>query len=397
MRAGLASAAAVAGLGAAAGLAGCSGGDEKVSAEPANPSAGKLGGKLVLYTSCSESLINAAVPAFMQDMGVAVSVVRGTTSELMARLEADAAAGARVADVVWGGDASWYEAAPERFATYVAGENGAMREGCRNASGVCTPVTREVAVLVRGSGSAANAAGAAEGEGADRAAGADAGTDEAGATAEPAVPRDVTGYTTLFSRGLADCAYEDPAVSEAGLLHLASLSASLGASDANAPWRWAQELSAVGVVAAEDEAGDGEPVLSVVDEGAAAWGLGLEQSCLAAAREGHAVEAVYPAEGEAVSCGCTAIVRDCANLSQAQVWVDYVVGQGCQQVLVSEAAARPVRADVNDPEGVPEVPDPKTVDREGLLATWASVVDGTWEPVEEPAEEAAVSDTPAAL
>ena len=378
--AGLAAGLAAAGLGVATGLTGCSGGDEKVSAEPANPSEGKLGGKLVLYTSCSESLINAAVPAFMQEMGVAVSVVRGSTAEIMARLEADAAAGVHVADVVWGGDASWYEAAAGRFATYVAGENSAMREGCRNASGVCTPVTREVAVLVRGT--------AGEGAGAEAA---------VAGGAEPEAAREVTGYTTLLSRGLAGCAYEDPAASEAGLLHLASLVSSLGASDANAPWRWAQELVATGVPAAEDEVGDGEPVVSAVGEGAAAWGLGLEQPCASAAREGHAVEVAYPAEGEAVTCCCTAVVRDCANLAQAQAWVDYVVGQTCQQLLVSEAAARSVRVDVNDPEGVPEVPDPRELDREVLLATWASVADGTWEPVEEPADGEGTSDVPVAL
>ena len=380
--------AAAAGLGAAAGLTGCSGGDEGVSAEPTNPSEGKLGGKLVLYTSCSESLINAAVPAFMQESGVAVTVVRGTTGELLSRLEADFAAGMHVADVVWGGDASWYEASSERFATYVAGENGAMREGCRNVGGTCTPVTREVAVLVRGVGEkdVRAAADADDGEG-----------EGSAAESESVSSPKVTGYTTLLSRGLTDCAYEDPAASEAELLHLAGLAAGLGTSDPNAPWQWAQELSTAGVLSAEDEAGDGEAALAAVDEGTAAWGLSLEQPCVAAERAGHAVEVVYPAEGEAVTCGCTAIVRDCANLAQAQAWVDYVVGQPCQQVLFSEAAARPVRADVNDPEGLPEVPDPKTVDREALLATWVSVVDGTWEPVEEPANEEAASEASAEL
>lgn len=438
LRAALA-ASACAGLGC---LAACSGGKENVPAEPAptNPSEGKLGGKLVLYTSCTESLVNAVVPAFMEESGTAVRVVRGTTGELLARLGQEAASGEVVADVMWGGDASWYvptsgeknpgepgsDADGSPFQAYVSADNASMREGCGNVAGVATPVTREVAVIAVGAGPALDGAGgtaaagdaAPDGVGDDAAAaddatadsaegdaGADAATEGADATAastgadvasaEPADAVAPTGYEDLLDRAdaTAAVAIERPEESAAALAHLAALRADLGKTDPDAPWAYAGELFAMAQVTSTDEAGDGEAALAAVLEGDAVCALTLEQACLASAAEGLGVSVVYPEEGTLVTCGCTAIVRDCAHLSQARAWVDFVTGEACQRALAEQAFSRPVREGVEDPSGLPEVPSPQEVAREELLATWGSVEDGSWQPesesdAAEPSEEA---------
>lgn len=431
----------------AGGLSGCDGGDENVPAEPVsvNPSEGKLGGKLVLYTSCSESLVNAVVPAFMEELGVSVSVVRGTTGELTSRVAEDAAAGRRVADVLWGGNASWYAGMGEAglLEKHVSAGNGSMRAGCGCAGGTCTPVTREVVVIALGpeqgdKGAEVDAESGAVASGDDASAVADAeavagqdGTDamaegddadsEASDDADLADVVRATGYRSLVETGVpGGVALEAPETSDAGLAFAASVdvllsradadegdegagaegvdsdgsgasasdpaedapAADLVTSDPNAPWEYLRELLGVATVVSEDEAGDGEAALGAVLLGDAGAAIAFEQACLASAREGHDLEVVYPEEGLAVTRGCTAVVEGCENLEQARAWVDFVTGQACQQLIASEALGRPVRGDVGDPEGLPEVGEVVEVDRDRLVATWAAVADGSWEPTE---------------
>lgn len=400
-------------------LTACSGGDEDVTAEPAptDPSEGKLGGKLVLYTSCTESLINAVVPAFMEDSGVAVRVVRGTTGELLGRLGEELSAGEPVADVLWGGGASWYvtgsgekggAAAEESggataglFQSYVSAENAAAREGCGNVAGIATPVTREVAVIAVGDVAGA-AAGPPTDDGAEAGAGEatpDSGSEpgsasESGSDASSETSSDASSETgkdaiAFVPAGYADLldprlggpvAFERPEDSAVALAHVAAIEAGLGAEGADAPWSYVTNLLAVAQEVSGDELGDGEAALNSVLEGDATVALSSEQACAALAAEGLGVSVVYPVEGAFVSCGCTAVVRDCAHLAQARAWVDFVCGEGCQRILSEQACSRPVREDVGDPAGLPEIGAPQDVSCESLLAAWGSVRDGSWQP-----------------
>lgn len=411
----------------ASGLVGCGGGDEEVPSEPVSvdPSEGKLGGKLVLYTSCSESLVNAVVSAFMEELGVAVSVVRGKTGELLARVAEDGASGRGVADVVWGGDASWYVGLAEAglLEEHVSTENDAMRAGCGSVDGLCTPVTREVVVIALGQGAdgsevPAEGDEASEGEGGLEGDGASEGDDVSEVPSE-VPPAGVTGYASLVEVGVAGgVALEGPEESDAGLALAACIDvllssvegddaetgadgaaaegteagegatsenapvADLVTVDPNAPWEYLRDLLSMSVVASGEEVGDGEAALEAVLLGGAGAALAFEQECVAAVREGYELEVVHPEEGLVATLGCTAIVDGCENLEQARAWVDFVTGQACQQLIASEALGRPVREDVGDLEGLPEVGEVVGVDRERLVATWAAVADGTWEPTE---------------
>ena len=396
-------------------LTACSGGDEDVTAEPAptDPSEGKLGGKLVLYTSCTESLINAVVPTFMEDSGVAVRVVRGTTGELLGRLGEELSAGEPVADVLWGGDASWYVtgsgekggaaaeesggAAAGLFQSYVSAENAAAREGCGNVAGIATPVTREVAVIAVGDAAGAAAepptddgaeVGAGEatpdsgselGSASESGSGASSGASSE--TSQDAIDFVPAGYADLLDPRLGGpVAFERPEDSAVALAHVAAIEAGFGVEGADAPWSYVTNLLAVTQEASGDELGDGEAALNSVLEGDATVALSSEQACAALAAEGLGVSVVYPVEGTFVSCGCTAVARDCAHLAQARAWVDFVCGERCQRILSEQACSRPVREGVGEPTGLPEVGAPQDVSRESLLAAWGSVRDGSWQP-----------------
>ena len=104
----------VAGAGVAVGVTRCSRGAADVPVEPtagaeaSENGAAKLGGKLSLYTSCPEELVNAVVARFSQDAGVTVAVVRGSEAELVGQLLDGDVAGKPAADVIWGGETLWY-------------------------------------------------------------------------------------------------------------------------------------------------------------------------------------------------------------------------------------------------------------------------------------------------
>lgn len=337
---------------AAAGLSGCAAGDDgAVSSEPAatNPLAGKLGGKLVLRTSCPEALINAALPAFMEKTGVAVRIVPCADAELLSWYGSGSAEGTGdplepAPDVVWGADPSWYVGSEGRLEEYISGENGVMREGCRSVGGRITPVTRDVAVIAVDEGAAGDL--------------------------------DVTGYEALLDERAAGLvAMEDPSASARGLAHLAGVVSGLSVRGADAPRECVGGLLAGGALVLREDA------LDVLGREERAVALTSEQRAMQALLlEPPAPEPVYPAEGPCVTCVCTAIVAGCANLRQARAWVDFVTGRECQERLAADALARPARSDVADPEGLPDVGDPVVPDRAALLATWASVLDGTWSP-----------------
>lgn len=207
----------VAGAGVAVGVTRCSRGAADVPVEPtagaeaSEDGAAKLGGKLSLYTSCPEELVNAVVARFSQDAGVTVAVTRGSEAELVGQLLDGDVTGKPAADVIWGGEALWYA-------------------GVEGLSSGLEPVQREV-------GAFALAEGLADGK--------------------KGTPAAYAGLlaTTLAGR-VALC---DPTSCEAGWLHLvAMLSEASGASAGGAPgddvsWAFVQELLAAGAVICADE------------------------------------------------------------------------------------------------------------------------------------------------
>ena len=334
----------VAGAGVAFGVSRCTRGAADVPAEPAagsdatgTGSDGKLGGKLVLYSSCPTETINAAVARFSQDAGVAVSVVSGTESELATRVSSEAALGGPAADVLWGGGDEWY------------------------ASGVEKPVEvgREVTAFA----------------------------------AAPELKAAPTSYDDLLAASLAGrVALCDPTACEAGWLHLVGmLSAAGGASSGSAlgsdvAWQFVSDLLASGaaVCPSEDEA------LQMVLDGDTDVALVSEQFAHQQARRTGGLDIAWPQRGIAVGVTCAAELSGCRNASQAEAFLDFLGGHDGQQVL-AYALVRPVAegVGVSGGEGVPDDDKLETngvsaptdaEERESLLATWTAVAAGTWAP-----------------
>lgn len=349
-----------AGAGVAVDVTRCSRGAADVPVEPtagaeaSENGAAKLGGKLSLYTSCPEELVNAVVARFSQDAGVTVAVVRGSEAELVGQLLDGDVAGKPAADVIWGGEALWY-----------AGVDG--------ASSGFEPVQREV-------GAFALAEGLADGK-----------------KGTPAAYADL--LATALAGRVALC---DPTSCEAGWLHLvAMLSEASGTSAGgtlgdDVSWAFVQELLAEGAVVCADE----DAAVQALLDGNADVALVSEQCARQLARRTGQTTVAWPESAVGVADACADAVEGCLNERQATAFVEFLTGRDGQQV-VADALARPVVDDVQVAGGddVPADDDLEVAQtdaavaakqREEILATWAQVLAGEWTPTA--AEEDAAED-----
>lgn len=340
-----------AGAGVVVGVTRCSRGAADVPVEPTAGVEGsedaansKLGGKLSLYTSCPEELVNAGVARFSQDAGVTVAVTRGSEAELVGQLLDGDVAGKPAADVIWGGEALWY-----------AGVDGA-------SSGL-ESVQREV-------GAFALAEGLADGK-----------------KGTPAAYADL--LATALAGRVALC---DPTSCEAGWLHLvAMLSEAAGASAGGAlgddvSWAFVQGLLAAGAVICADE----DAALQALLDGNVDVALVSEQYARQLARRTGQTTVAWPESAVGMADACAGAVEGCLNERQAEAFVEFLAGHDGQQV-VADALARPVADDVqvtggddvpanDDGEVVATDADAAAKQREEILAVWARVLAGEWTP-----------------
>lgn len=350
-----------AGAGVAVGVTRCSRGAADVPVEPTAGVEGsedaansKLGGKLSLYTSCPEELVNAGVARFSQDAGVTVAVTRGSEAELVGQLLDGDVAGKPAADVIWGGEALWY-----------AGVDG--------LSAGLEPVQREV-------GAFALAEGLADGK-----------------KGTPAA------YADLLAASLAGrVALCDPTSCEAGWLHLvAMLSEASGTSAGgtlgdDVSWAFVQELLAEGAAVCADE----DAAVQTLLGGSVDVALVSEQRARQLARRTGQTAVAWPESAMGVADACAGVVEGCLNERQAEAFVEFLAGHDGQQV-VADALARPVADDVQVTGG-DDVPADDVIEvvatdavaaakqREEILAAWARMLAGEWTPVA--AEEDAAED-----
>ncbi len=363
----------LAGAGSGALLAACSSDDSSTPAEPEVATDDTLGGKLMLYTSSTDQVINAVVPAFEQATGVAVTLTRGTPAELFSLLDAER--NKPVADAIWGGSPLWYAGAQDLLHPYVSPNNSAVATQWRNSSGLYTPITLDCPAL---------------------------------AVATPLGPGRGTklrGYQSLLDAALAGrVAMPDPATSDIGYQHLYSMLEDLGGPEADEAWQYVAALvpQLVGKAPVADASAacelllSGEADVALVDE--------LTQHELNKLYELDDAEttSIYPQEGVTLVPSCAAVVAACDNLEQAQAWVDFLVSEEGQAALAEGAWVRTVRSESGSHANLPVEGDGVLVsssdddlaayvdDRGAILATFAQVLAGTWtpaEPVTEPTEE----------
>ncbi len=301
-------------------------------------------GKMTLYTSCPDTLVNAFVTGFEEKAGVAVDVWLMTCAEWQAALAADVARGVATADVVWGGDRSCYEglaglATPQKV--------------CREACAIV--LSRELGEKVRAG---------------------------------------ITGYATLASAGLAgQVCMADPAADEDGFLQMVGLlcagdktAAAAGQLGTDAQWTYAQGfVTSCGL----KTLASGTDVQDALIGGTAVAALMSEQQAYELAKLTDMVDVVLPEEGSLVVPTYMARVAGCTNGDQVAQWFDYVCGEDGQAAGALKTYLRPVEEGTalhedmtaDDDLTALAVPDDALVSsRQALLAAWPQVLAGTWTP-----------------
>lgn len=301
-------------------------------------------GKMTLYTSCADTLVNAFVTGFEEKTGVAVDVWLMTCAEWQAALAADVARGVPAADVVWGGDRSCYEglaglATPQKV--------------CREACAIV--LSRELGEKVR---------------------------------------KGITGYATLAAAGLTgQVCMADPTADEDGFLQMVGLlctgdkiAAAAGQLGTDAQWTYVQGFAtACGL----KTLASGADVQDALIDGTAVAALMPEQQAYELAKLTDMVDVVLPEEGSLVVPTYMARVAGCTNADQVAAWFDYVCGEEGQKAAAQATYLRPVEEGSALHDGMTAdddlvaltVPDDALASsRLALLATWPQVLAGAWAP-----------------
>ena len=98
-----------------------------------------------------------------------------------------------------------------------------------------------------------------------------------------------------------------------------------------------------------------------VADGEMVVALSYEEAGITLARDGAPVEVVYPEEGTVFTPSTAGIVKNCAHLENAKLFIDFLLSQEVQNIFCNELDIRPVRDDVTYPEYFRPATDVKTV------------------------------------
>lgn len=271
-----------------------------------------VSGKLILYTSQPQADATATIAAFRKTApGVDMEFVRDGTTQIMARLRAEFAAGAPQPDLLLIADAMSMEAL--------------------KAEGRLLPYPQAVV------------AGAPEGAvDPDRAYFATKFI-TTGIIYNTKAPRPERWSDLLKPQAKGQVVMPSPLVSGAAAIHMGTLAAVPGLG-----LEFYRKLSDAGAVSVQ---GNGQ-VRSQVAGGQKLYGVIVDFMALNAKKEGSPVDFVFPIDGVSVVTEPVAILRTAKNPVAARAFIDWVLSVEGQRFAASQGYM-PARADVPPPETFP--------------------------------------------
>ncbi|MEI4472792.1 ABC transporter substrate-binding protein [Frigidibacter sp. MR17.24] len=268
---------------------------------------------LTLYTSQPNEDAQKTVDAFMAaHPGIEVDWVRDGTTKLMARLEAEIAAGAAAPDLLLISDTVTMEGLVQqgRLAAYVSPEDAAYDAALYSPEGYY----HSTKLITTG---IAYNTGAAE------------------------VPTSWADLAKPAMKGLV--AMPSPLYSGAALIHLATLTGTPALG-----WDYYAALAGNDTLA---DGGNGG-VFKAVASGEKPYGVLVDYMALRAKAEGSPIDFVFPDEGVSYVTEPVAIVAGTRHMDAAKSFVDFVLSQPGQE-LVADMGYIPARDGVASPEGFP--------------------------------------------
>lgn len=283
--------------------------------------------ELVVYSPATEGQINAVIPLFEEKYGIEVEVITGGTGELLARVDAEG--DNPYADVIFGGGESSYAEYSHVFQDYVSPEDANLSEGAKNTLGYCTNYCMDSAIFIIN-------------------------TDLVGDI-------EIKGYEDLLNPELkGKIAMPDPTASSSAMMHIETLLTDFGGLTLENEEGWDVVGKLVANLDGKLASGSSAAWKSVAD-GEMVVALSYEEAGIILARDGAPVEVVYPEEGTVFTPSTSGIVKNCKNLDNAKLFIDFILSQEVQNIFCNELDVRPVRDDVSYPEYFRPASDVKTV------------------------------------
>ncbi|MFC0278509.1 ABC transporter substrate-binding protein [Falsigemmobacter intermedius] len=268
---------------------------------------------LKLYTSQPNADAQKTVDAFQAaHPGITVDWVRDGTTQLMARMNAEKAAGAGQPDVLLIADSVTLEGLVKegRIAAYKSPEAAAYDPALYSAEGYYHStklITTGIAYH----------------------------------TEAKQIPASWADLAKPEYKGLV--AMASPLYSGAAMIHMTTLT-----SDAALGWPYYEALAANETRA---DGGNGG-VFKAVASGEKPYGVLVDYMALRAKAEGSPIEFIIPEEGVTWVTEPVAIVEGTKNLEAAQKFVDFVISEAGQN-LVAEMGYIPARNGIDSPAGFP--------------------------------------------
>jgi iron(III) transport system substrate-binding protein len=267
------------------------------------------GGKLVIYSPNTETLVNAIIPAFEKATGVTVDIISAGTGECWKRIESER--NNPIADIIWGGQVQ--NANLDLLEAYTSVHNSEVLPQFRNATGKLTPYCLDGSVLLVNKDLIGNIK--------------------------------VEGYADLLNPALkGKMIMGDPTNSSSAFAQLTNILFDMGGGDylADAGWDFLRqlEIQLEGKIAQSSSA-----VHRGVAEGEYTVGLTYEDPSTSYLRDGAPVKVVYMKEGVSFLPATSGIIKNCKNMENARKFIDFITSKEAQDIIGTHLTVRPVRDD----------------------------------------------------
>lgn len=271
-------------------------------------------GTLTLYTSQPNTDAQQSIDAFMQAYpDVKVTFVRDGTTKIMAKLEAELAAGTTPADVLLIADSVTMEGLKARdlLLAHTDADTSAYADGTHDADKTWFGTKLITTGIMYN-------------------------------TAASMVPTSWTDLLQAEAKG--QIAMPSPLTSGAALIHTATLVGNLEAG-----WGYYEDLAANGAQASGGNGG----VLKQVAGGEKLYGMVVDFLPIREKAKGAPVAFVFPEEGVSAISEPVAILASTQNADAAKAFVDFLISKQGQELALSQGYL-PAHPDVAVPAGFPD-------------------------------------------
>ena len=303
---------------AAAGLAGCGGGG---SSEAPKADGGQTqaedkgeakedGGKLIIYSPLTESMIDSMLSMFEEDTGIDAECLAMGTGDALKRIQTEA--DNPQADILWSGTIGTVKNQSEYFADYTCVNEDAFYDEYKNVEGNLTRFDTVPSVIM--------------------------------VNTELIGDIEINGYEDLLNPELkGKIAFADPAASSSSFEHLVNMLYAMGEGNPENGWEYVRQFCQQldGKLL-----GGSSAVYKGVADGEYTVGLTFEQGSAQYVGAGAPVKTIYMEEGVIFRGDGAYIIKGCPNEKNAQIFLDWLTSQEVQEYMNNTQYRRTIRKDV---------------------------------------------------